>query len=166
MSQGLQDPYPNAERGRCLRQSAGYQPGQLLLIGGNSDEKEIARLKEQFDSTTILNPQITNIKPKKQEKTDGQDAYDRLKEKWEQKIDKLKKKAAEISEKPGVKKAKKQAGDILEDAARKTVNAIDAGIKKIKKKATRENFEKAIDSIEKAWDNFMAQLNEKQKKKA
>ena len=148
------------------KQAAGYASLGRRLTAFVRDEKEIARLKEQFDGTKILNPQLVKVKPKKQEKTDGQDAYDKLKGKWEKNIDKLKKKVAEISEKPGIKKAKKQAGDILEDAARKTVNAIDSGIKKIKKKATRENFEKAIDSIEQAWAKFITQFNEQQKKKA
>lgn len=93
------------------------------------------------------------------------DAYDRLKQKFGRAIKRVKKKTDEISEKPGVKKARKQAGDALESAARATVNAIDAGIEKIKEKATRENFESAIDSIKKKFEEFMAQIETQKKKK-
>lgn len=93
------------------------------------------------------------------------DAYDRLKQKFGRAIKRVKKKTGEISEKPGVKKARKQAGDALESAARATVNAIDAGIEKIKEKATRENFESAIDSIKKKFEEFMAQIETQKKKK-
>lgn len=93
------------------------------------------------------------------------DAYNRLKQKFGRAIKRVKKKTDEISEKPGVKKARKQAGDALESAARATVNAIDAGIEKIKEKATRENFESAIDSIKKKFEEFMAQIETQKKKK-
>lgn len=93
------------------------------------------------------------------------DAYDKLKQKFGRAIKRVKKKTGEISEKPGVKKARKQAGDALESAARATVNAIDAGIEKIKEKATRENFESAIDSIKKKFEEFMAQIETQKKKK-
>lgn len=93
------------------------------------------------------------------------DAYDRLKQKFGSAIKRVKKKTDEISDKPGVKKARKQAGDALESAARATVNAIDAGIEKIKQKATRENFESAITLIKNKWDKFMAEIDAQKRKK-
>ena len=93
------------------------------------------------------------------------DAYDRLKQNFGRAIKRIKKKTDEISEKPDVKKARKQAGDALESAARATVNAIDAGIEKIKEKATRENFESAITLIKSKWDKFMAEIDAQKRKK-
>ncbi len=126
------------------------------------DDKNMAfEIQEKFNSHRImLNHKRTSGQPV------SQDAYDKLKQKFGHAIKKVKKKANEISEKPGVKKAKKQTGDALESAARTTVNAIDAGIQKLKKKATRENLDSAINSIKKKWDEFMAQIESEQKKQS
>lgn len=79
-------------------------------------------------------------------------------------MDKLKQKADKIYEKPGVKKATKQTDETLESAARATVNAIDAGIKKLRKKANHESLNNAIGAIKRKWDEFMKQTEQQHQK--
>ena len=113
------------------------------------DDKDYAfEIKERFNSDKIL----SNHR-RKSEPSAPLDTYD-----------KLKKKASEMVQKPGVQKARDQAGEVLESATRATVNAIDAGIKKIKKKATRKNFDAAIKTIKSKWDEFIAQIETQNKK--
>ena len=102
----------------------------------------------------------------KSERPNDQDAYDKLKSQLGRGIDKLKKKTTEFAEQPAVQKARNQTGEALESATRATVNAIDAGIKKIKKKATRKNFDAAIKSIKSKWEEFLAQIEKQDKKMA
>ncbi len=101
---------------------------------------------------------------KLEQNTKQPDAYDKLKKGFGHAMDRIKQKADEIYEKPGVKKATKQTGETLESAARATVNAIDAGIKKLRKKANHESFNNAVDAIKRKWDEFMKQTERQHQK--
>lgn len=138
-------------------------PGDVEVIvvdePGGVDDQEIVEVVD-----------VEQEEPGKDETPE--DAYDRLlrrAEAWQRKVEAglntVGEKIDEFVQKPEVQKLQADTQKAFEKAMRAVVNSVDAGIEKVKKEATRENFDKAMQSIKRKVADMQKWFEEQKKKR-
>ena len=110
------------------------------------DKNYASNIKDKFNFHKII---------LQHQQKQSSDAYDKIKSGTK----KIKQQIHDATSTPQAQAFKQTATAMLDNAARVTVNAIDAGIKKIKSTTTRKNMETATANIKKQWNEFKKNLD-------